>query len=191
MSHPETLSLSADTVPRQLSLVWQGAIVAGATLLIALSAQVSVTVPFSAVPLTLQPLAILLLGSLLGWKRGALAGLLYLAEGAAGLPVFSHGMNGVAFAGATAGYLFTFPLVMAVAGLTLHRSFFGRLASMLLALSILYVGGWSWLAAELHLGAAKAFAVGVVPFVLADLCKAVLAALIASGTTIHHEPKPR
>src|SRR5688500_4955541 len=78
------------------SLVKNAGLVVAASLLIALSAQVAIPLPFSPVPMTLQPLAVLLIGGVLGARRGAAAAVLYLLEGAAGLPFFSHGRGGVA-----------------------------------------------------------------------------------------------
>lgn len=157
-------------------------IVVCASFLLALSAQISVPVPFSAVPLTMQPFALLMLGAALGWKRALATALTYLAEGAIGLPVLAHGSSGVVeFAGPTAGYLFAFPLTAAIAGLSTkgenHRPLVTRIAIMVSAIAVLYLGGWSWLAGPMGLGAARAFTFGVAPFIAADLCKALIAAL--------------
>ena len=156
-------------------------IVVCASFLLALSAQISVPVPFSAVPLTMQPFALLVLGSALGWKRALATTLTYLAEGAMGLPVFAHGSAGIVeFAGPTAGYLFAFPLTAAIAGLSTsganRKPLLVRIAVMIAAIAVLYLGGWSWLAGPMGLGAARAFAFGVAPFIAADLCKALIAA---------------
>ena len=91
-------------------------IIAGSAL-IALAAQIAIPIPFSPVPLTLQPLAVLLVGVVLGSVRGAAAASLYLLEGASGLPVFAQGHGGIFWlAGATAGYLYSYPLAAWTAG---------------------------------------------------------------------------
>ena len=159
----------------------------GASLLLALSAQVAVPVPFSLVPWTLQPLALLLIGAALGPVRAVAAVAAYLLEGAAGAPVFAHGMGGaLVLAGPTAGYLLAFPLTAAITGLSTLPRFSGsrslRTLVMLAAIGALYAGGWLWLAGPMHLGAAAALAQGVVPFFAADAIKAVLAALVAPTT---------
>ena len=90
-----------------------GLIIAG-TAILALAAKVQV--PFWPVPMTLQTLAVLIVGLTFGARMGAVTLLAYLAEGASGLPVFAGGMNGVAFAGPTAGFLVGFVLMAWVAG---------------------------------------------------------------------------
>src|SRR5687768_1956245 len=116
-------------------------VVIAASLLIAISAQFSVTLPFTLVPITLQPLALLLIGGVLGWKRGAIAAFVYLLEGAAGLPVFAHGGGAAMLIGPTAGFLFAFPAAAAVAGIP-TRTFATRVAVMVAAIGVLYLGGW-------------------------------------------------
>ena len=152
-----------------------------ASLLIALAAQIAIPVPFSPVPLTMQPLAVLLVGVVLGAKRGAAAGALYLMEGMAGLPVFAQGHGGALWmAGPTGGYLMSYPFAAFVAGWFSERGWGGTIAravtGMLLALAVIYAGGWSWLA--LSLGAKAAFTAGVAPFVVADIIK------IATGAAL-------
>jgi biotin transport system substrate-specific component len=97
-----------------------GRILAGlaATAVVAAAAHVAIPLPFTPVPLTLQPLAVLGVGLALGPVDGLLAMLAYLAEGAAGLPVFSPtGMGGLAqLVGPTGGFLMAYPLVAAIAG---------------------------------------------------------------------------
>lgn len=156
-------------------------IVAG-TLLLALSAQVAIPLPFSPVPLTLQPLAILLIGAAFGPARAAATATLYLLEGAAGLPVFAQGHGGAAWlAGPTAGYLFAFPLAAAIAGWTAERGWTRRplsaLPAMALALATIHAGGWSWLVA-IGIDPAAAFATGVAPFLAADAIKVALASTL-------------
>jgi len=103
MSRDMTLS---QAVTGSTSLLKQVLMVAGGTAFIALAAQISV--PMLPVPMTLQTLAILMVGFTFGARLGAATLIAYLAEGAMGLPVFANGMNGVAFAGPTAGFLVGF-----------------------------------------------------------------------------------
>jgi biotin transport system substrate-specific component len=156
-------------------------LVIGATAVIALAAQIAVPVPFTPVPLTLQPLAVLLVGAVLGSVRGAAAATLYLMEGMSGLPVFSQGHGGALWLlGPTAGYLWSYPAAAFIAGwLAEHRgtaTIPRSIASMLLGLAAIYAGGWSWLA--VMSGPRAAFAMGVAPFIVADAVK------IAIGATL-------
>jgi biotin transport system substrate-specific component len=152
----------------------------GASLLIALAAQVAIPIPGSPVPLTLQPIAVLLVGVTLGSTRGAAAAALYLLEGASGLPVFAQGNGGILWltVGLPAGYLYSYPFAAWLAGFISERGWASHVvravAGMLAALLVIYLGGWSWLAA--HFGASKAFAMGIGPFFVADIVKVALAA---------------
>lgn len=154
-------------------------LVIGASALIAIAAQVAIPLPFTPVPLTLQPLAVILIGVVLGSTRGAAAAALYLLEGFSGLPVFAQGHGGPAWLlGATAGYLYSYPFAAWVAGFISERgwgnSIVRAIAGMLAALTVIYLGGWSWLAALTD--AKTAFAAGVAPFVLADIVKVAIGA---------------
>ena len=122
-----------------------------ASAIIAIAAQIAIPIPFSPVPLTMQPLAVLLVGITLGSTRGAAAAALYLFEGFSGMPVFAQGHGGAMWlAGPTAGYLFSYPLAAWVAGRFPERDWGrhdrSRDARMLVALAVIYLGGWSWLA---------------------------------------------
>src|SRR5829696_3938407 len=126
-------------------------LVVGASLLIAIAAQVAIPLPFTPVPLTLQPLAVIFVGVALGSTRGAAAAALYLLEGFAGLPVFASGHGGAAMLIApSAGYLYSYPLAAFAAGFVSERGWGSSttraISGMLLALSVIYLGGWSWLA---------------------------------------------
>ena len=154
-------------------------LVIGATAIIAIAAQIAIPIPYSPVPLTMQPLAVLLVGVTLGSARGAAAAALYLLEGFSGLPVFAQGHGGPLWlAGPTAGYLFSYPFAAFIAGWfsqrgwgsTTLRAVFG----MLIALAVIYLGGWSWLSALT--GAKAAWIAGVRPFILADIVKVAVGA---------------
>ncbi|HEY6136511.1 MAG TPA: biotin transporter BioY [Thermoanaerobaculia bacterium] len=157
-------------------------LIAGASVVIAIAAQIAVPIPGSPVPLTMQPLAVLLVGVVLGSWRGAAASALYLMEGAGGLPVFAQSHGGIFWltAGATAGYLLSYPFAAFVAGWVSERGFgstvLRAIAGMLAALAIIYVGGWSWLAALS--GTKAAFAMGIAPFLIADIIKVALGAAL-------------
>jgi biotin transport system substrate-specific component len=153
-------------------------LVIAASLIIAASAKISVPVPFSPVPMTLQPLAILLVGAALGATRGAAAAALYLAQGAAGLPVFAHPLG---LAGPTAGYLLAFPVAAGAVGWLSERGWTAdplrTIGTMTLGIAIIHLGGWSWLSAT-GLGANRAFLAGVAPFLIGDLLKIAIAATV-------------
>jgi len=155
--------------------------VIGASALIAIAAQIAIPIPFTPVPLTMQPLAVILVGVVLGSTRGAAAAMLYLLEGASGLPVFAQGHGGAIWlVGATAGYLFSYPFAAWVAGFVSERgwgsSIVRAVTGMLLALGVIYLGGWSWLA--MLTDARSAFLAGVVPFVYADIVKVMIGAAL-------------
>jgi biotin transport system substrate-specific component len=131
------------------------------------------------VPLTLELYAVMLIGAFFGWRLGAVTIAAWLLEGALGLPVFAHGTGSVAsFMGPTAGYLLSFPLVGAIAGLATMRGrqTFGPLrvfAALWFAGLICLLAGWAWL--SVLIGAKAAWASGVVPFLFGDAVKAALA----------------
>ena len=151
------------------------ALVIGASAIIAIASQIAIPTPFTPVPLTLQPLAVIFLGAVLGASRGAAAATLYLLEGMAGLPVFTQGHGGAMWlVGPTAGYLCSYPFAAFVAGSLSAR---GRaVIGMFAALLVVYAGGWSWLA--VLVGPRKAFTMGIAPFVIADIVKVALGAAL-------------
>jgi biotin transport system substrate-specific component len=153
-------------------------------LLVAIAAQVIVPVPFSPVPMTLQPLAVLVVGGLLGPVAGAAALGAYLAAGLLGLPVFAGGGSGLLrLLGPTGGYLLAFPFAAAVTGWTAGRlsadgaGILRALAACALGMVVIHAGGVSQLAL-LGGDPALAFRVGFVPFFTGDLLKIGLAAAV-------------
>jgi biotin transport system substrate-specific component len=157
------------------------AISAGA-LLVALAAQVRVPLPFTPVPVTLQDLAVLTVGGLLGPVGGAAALAAYLGLGISGLPVFSGGGAGLAWLfGPTGGYLLAFPVAAFVMGLATNRRGLGRaLAGALLGMAIIHVGGVAQLALLTgDLGAAVR--TGSLPFLSVSVLKVGLAAALVAG----------
>lgn len=155
-----------------------------ATLFVAICAHVSLPLYFTPVPLTLQTLAVILVGLILGPALGASAMLLYLTEGAMGLPVFSpHGPGGIAqLLGPTAGFLFSYPLAAAAAGgvvriVRLRRSQFpAALLAGLTASAFILAMGAAWIAHLLHLSPATAWSLGVGPFLPGEFLKITAAA---------------
>ena len=149
---------------------------------LALAAQVAIPLPGTPVPLTLQPLVVVLAGLMLGPVDAAYAMILYLVAGAAGLPVFAPvGLPGVArLLGPTGGYLLAYPVAAAVAGRfgAGRPAFTTRALAAAAGILVLYVGGLAQLAV-LTGNLATAAVVGVVPFVAADAVKALAAAAIA------------
>jgi len=152
-------------------------------LLVAGAAQVTVPVPFSPVPMTLQPLAVLVVGGLLGSTGGLAALVTYLGLGLLGLPVFAGGSSGVLhLLGPTGGYLLAFPVAAAVVG-ALAGSGAGVLRTLLasaLGMGVIHAGGVAQLAL-LGGDPALAIRVGFVPFLTGDLLKVGLAAAVVLG----------
>lgn len=154
-----------------------------ASLFVALSAQIAIPIPFSDVPVTGQPFAVLLVGALLGARLGALALAVYLLEGALGLPFFFGGRGGLAhlLASPTAGYLWSYPLVAFITGSLAERGWDRRFvtaaAAMTLGLVVMLAGGFAWRAALL-MPPAQAFATSVVPFIPGGVIKILLAAAV-------------
>lgn len=156
-------------------------LVLGASALIAVAAQVAIPLPFTPVPLTLQPLAVLLVGVTLGATRGAAAAMLYLLEGFSGFPVFAQGHGGpLMLLAPTAGFLYSYPFAAGLAGFVSERgwgnSMVRAVTGMLLALGVIYLGGWSWFA--MVFDRTTAFAATVAPFILADIVKVALGAAL-------------
>jgi biotin transport system substrate-specific component len=164
----------------------QAAIVVAASLFVALCARVTVPLPFTPVPLTLQNFGVLAVGLLLGSRRGFAALALYLLEGAVGLPVFSPSLVlGVGIArllGPTGGFLLAYPLVAFVAGYIYEHSSrrFGWAAvSAVAAELVLFATGLGWLAVLTH-SVSLALKFGLYWFVFAEVIKVLMAAGVAA-----------
>ena len=148
---------------------------------LALWASAKIQVPFWPVPMTMQTYVVLVIGAACGWRLGIATVLLYLAEGAMGLPVFAgtpeRGIGLAYMAGPTAGYLVGFVVAAAFIGrmaeLGWDRSLLRMVAAMTIGHLLLLACGFTWLA--LLMGAEKAYAVGVAPFWLATVLKTGLA----------------
>jgi len=157
------------------------ALVLGGSLFVALSSRVAVPLPFSPVPVTGQTMAVLLVGIVLGARRGALSVLLYLVEGMLGLPVFAGGAFGIArLVGPTGGYLWGFALAAFVVGLLAERGWGRRMHSAIVAMLIgnaaIYLLGLPWLARFTGIG--RVLPLGLYPFLPGDLIKVLLATVV-------------
>ena len=160
-----------------------------ATVIIALAAHVAFPLPFTPVPFTLQPLAVLGVGLAFGPVGGFLTLLAYLAEGACGLPVFSPaGPGGIAqlFFGPTSGYLLSYPLVAAIAG-GLTRVLGRRLSSFAsaaigcaIATVVLFLAGAGWFMAFTHLPLRAVWIASIAPFLPGEAIKILVAAGVYS-----------
>jgi len=176
------------------SLLNKATLVLGGSLFIAVAAQVNV--PMYPVPMTLQTLAIMLVGLTFGSRLGALTVVAYLAEGAIGLPVFANAMNGAAFFGPTAGFLVGFVGLAWLVGFAaengLAKGVLGTAAAGIAASALLYIPGIAWPMSLANLSGIEAGWIGrefgayywtyfMAPFLIGDAVKAILAALIISG----------
>jgi len=174
----------------QDSLAGKTLLVIGATAFVAACAHISFPLPFTPVPLTLQNFAVILVGMALGPVAGFSAMMLYLAEGALGLPVFtpSGGPAGIAhLLGPNGGFLFSYPLAAATAGwvvramqpiTTRFRS--GLVASIAATLPIFLLGA-GWLAYYAHHSASVTWTIAVAPFIPGEIVKITAAAGIFSS----------
>ncbi len=184
------------TQDRFLDAASQVAIVIGASLVVAVCARVTVPLPFTPVPLTLQNFGVLLVGLTLGGLRGFAALVLYLAEGLMGMPVFSPtGPGGVVqLLGPTGGFLLAYPFVAGIAGLifearTGEKTFARAAIACLLAEIYLFVEGLTWLAILTH-SVAQAIRFGLYWFIFAEVIKIMCAAALASGWQRFHKVQP-
>lgn len=178
---------AAQTLGSYRTFEWarQAAIVIGASLFVAICARITVPLPFTPVPLTLQNFGVLLVGLSLGSRRGFAALALYLIEGASGMPVFNPaGPGGIAqLIGPTGGFLIAYPFVAALAGWIFERgktTFTRATAAGLLAEILLFASGLAWLTALTH-SFAQAVRFGLYWFLFAEVIKIIGAAAIASG----------
>jgi biotin transport system substrate-specific component len=181
----EATTLRLAVLPDAGALTSAMLVAAGAGL-IAVSAQLSISLPFTPVPLTGQTFAVLLVGASLGAARGGSSALLYVLLGIAGLPVYADASSGWAvITGATGGYLVALPLASALTGLLAERrwdrQFSSSVGAMLTGNVLIYLVGLPWLAVVLHTNLEKAFEYGLYPFVAGDLFKVYRAAAALPG----------
>ena len=149
---------------------------------ITLSAFVRIPLPFTPVPLTLQTFFVLLSAAFLGIRLGVFTQLAYILLGIIGVPVFTGPLTGLIYlAGPTAGYLFGFvAAAIFVASLIKYAkdNLFLIIAIFCLADFLLLLCGATWLKISLHLTWIKSFFIGFIPFLLGDILKASLAAVL-------------
>ncbi|MCS7056351.1 MAG: biotin transporter BioY [Thermoflexales bacterium] len=181
MTHTPYPTLARRLLP-QVGMQYDLALIVAGSWLVALMSQLSI--PLQPVPITGQTFGVLLVGAALGWRRGALALLLYLLQGIAGLPFFAGGTAGIArLFGPTGGYLIGFVFAAALTGWLSERGWDRRLPSTLLAMAlgnaVIYLFGLPWLARTV--GWEQAIALGLLPFIPGDILKALLAAFALPG----------
>jgi biotin transport system substrate-specific component len=194
----DTMAAGASTVPAPSTLIaslWPaeraGAVRGVILVLLAaglLTVSAKLQVPFWPVPMTMQTMVVLMIGAAMGWRLGSAAVVVYLLEGAIGLPVFAgtpeRGLGLAYMAGPTGGFLVGFLAATVVTGCLAEQGF-GRtlprlVVSMALGHVVIFAFGLAWL--SLHVGASQAWILGAVPFVAGTLVKTVLAAaLIQAG----------
>jgi len=169
------------------SLEWakQASLVIGASLFVAICARLTLPLPFTPVPLTLQNFGVLVVALVLGSRRGFLALALYVAEGAAGLPVFNPaGPGGIAqVLGATGGFLMAYPFVAFITGYVYEhgsRRFGGAAVAAVAGEVVLFAGGLGWLFVITH-SLAQAAKWGLYWFVFAEVIKIMFAAGVGAG----------
>jgi|tagenome__1003787_1003787.scaffolds.fasta_scaffold20127314_2 biotin transport system substrate-specific component len=180
----------AQTRPQSISR--NIALVVGASILMSILGRFSVPLPFTPVPLTLANFGVLLIALTLGSRRAAAAMLLYLAEGAMGMPVFSPaGPGGVLqLLGPTGGYLMSYPVAAFFAGSIAERG--TRSVARLTAAAIsgevlLFLGGIAWLMVLTHVRFSQAANWGVYPFAFAEVIK--IMAAVAASVRLHRSSK--
>ncbi|MQY08989.1 biotin transporter BioY [Actinomadura macrotermitis] len=173
---PRRAAVLGDLLPGALAR--DTALVAGAALMVGLAAQVSVPLPGTPVPVSGQTFAVLLAGAALGWHRSALAMVLYLLAGMAGVPWFAEGASGTAMP--TLGYVIGFvaaaALVGRLAGRGGDRTPLRTVATMTLGTTVIYLAGVPYLMASLGVDLGRALELGVTPFLIGDALKVALAA---------------
>ncbi|MFZ0520121.1 MAG: biotin transporter BioY [Candidatus Acidiferrales bacterium] len=187
----------ADQIFPQEGIAADAVRIAAATILLALCAHVVIPLPWTPVPITGQTFGVLLVGVLLGARRGGIALVLYLLEGAAGLPVFQPlGLVGPArFLGPTAGYLISYPVAAYVTGWLVERgsqiaaaragnsrfAAFPLIGGLISGEAIIFAGGCAWLAVGLGFGWQVALQQGALPFVPGEIVKTAVIVTAVGG----------
>jgi biotin transport system substrate-specific component len=182
---PEAATLRLAFFPRS-SLLTDVLLVLGGTGFVAVAAQVSISLPFTPVPITGQTFAVVLVGAALGALLGLASLGLYLFVGALGAPVYADGNHGWdVLTGPTGGYIVGFVLAAVLPGWLAQRRwdrrFSSAVAAMLSGNVVIYLVGLPWLAAKLDTGLEKTFELGLYPFVVGDLLKLYLAGALLPG----------
>jgi len=190
MAHPNgTTLLNTVAVRTDFGAATRAAAVVFMTVLTVVAAQISIPLPFTPVPLTLQPMVVLLGGAALGSRLGMTSQVLYLAAGLAGLPVFATSpllpQGIMRLLGPTGGFLMAYPFAAFLTGWLAERGFDRRYSTSVIAmaagLGVIFTFGVTWLAwfaAPAPAGFSKALQLGLYPFVLADIAKLLVAATV-------------
>ena len=187
---PSQLDLTHRSGSLQESLAGKTLLVIGATAFVAACAHISLPLPFTPVPLTLQNFAVVLVGMALGPTAGFSAMILYLAEGALGLPVFtpSGGPAGMAhLLGPNGGFLFSYPVAAATAGWMVRamQPITTRFRSALVVATVatlpIFLLGTGWFAYYAHHSVSATWSLAVVPFIPGEIIKITAAAGIFSS----------
>jgi biotin transport system substrate-specific component len=170
-----------DRADGRSSLLRTVILIALGTALLTLSAKINLPLPF--VPMTLQTLVVLVIGAAYGWRLGGTTVIVYLAEGAIGLPVFAGPVGGLApLLGPTAGYLVGFVAAVVVTGWLSERGWDRSVPLLFVAMGaghiIILAAGFAWLVFGMKLGFEKAWLVGIAPFIAASVIKNALGAAL-------------
>jgi biotin transport system substrate-specific component len=176
------MTLSQAALPGQ-SLLTKALLVVAGSLFIAAAAQVQV--PMWPVPITMQTLAVLIVGFTFGSRMGAATVLAYLAEGAAGMPVFAGLGSAPALVGPTAGFLYGFIGMAFLAGLASDAGIRKALPLALVGIAVsaaLYIPGLAWPALTMEVAIADLVSGWMSPFLIGDAIKAIIAALVVAGS---------
>jgi biotin transporter BioY len=176
---PADTLLSAALAP--LDWTRSVSLVVAFSLLTALAAQI--VIPIGPVPITGQTFAVLLTGALLGSRLGAMAMIVYLIEGASGLPFFYGGSSGIGhLLGPTGGYLVAFPAGAFITGAFAEngwdKRFFTAVVAMAVGSILILLAGWAWFSVLTHTPPLAAFKVSVAPHIAGDIIKILLAAAV-------------
>jgi biotin transport system substrate-specific component len=168
-----------DRIPVGRNLATDAIWIVAFSLVTAACAQISIHVPFVPVPITGQTFGVLLSGAVLGWRRGFLSQVGYLAEGAAGLPVFADGAgSALHLLGPSGGYLLCFPLAAALVGYLVEqgmgRSAWKLVGALVSADVLILLAGSTWLHLLFRVPYAQAWLLGFYPFLIADVAKVIL-----------------
>lgn len=189
--YPTLLDVMTTRADARFRAAEQAGAVLFVTVLTAIAAQVSVPLPFTPVPLTFQPMVVLVGAAALGSRLGMASQVLYLALGIAGLPVFAASpllpQGAARLLGPTGGFLMAFPFAAFAAGWLAERGFDRRyltaVVAMTCGLAVVFAGGVSWLAiaSQPARSLSSALAAGVVPFIVPDVLKLLVAAAVMPG----------
>ena len=166
---------------RSSAWLYEISLVIVGSLLMAASAQLAIPLPFSPVPITGQTFAVLLIGAAYGSRRGALAMIAYLLEGACGLPFFAEGTGGTLILfGPTGGYLLGFVLAAFVVGVLAERGwdrgFYSTIGAMIVGNALIFFVGLAWLSRFVPLN--QVLPLGFYPFLIGGAIKTLAAALL-------------